>query len=116
MLLCKIEISLGEGFRLQAGIDIAFKGQNGLAGVFRRKVRLPVVKAGGVQVGKLIADTHQGFDLLRAKLTRNLNQLLRIIQQFRLCVARSGQLTLIIQRFRGRDENQHSQSLQENFR
>jgi hypothetical protein len=37
MLLGKIEIGFAKVFRLQAGIDIAFKRQNRLAGVCRVK-------------------------------------------------------------------------------
>lgn len=45
MLLGKIEIVFAEGFGLQAGVDITFKRQNRLAGIRRREIWLPVMKA-----------------------------------------------------------------------
>ncbi|MNP86443.1 hypothetical protein D3C76_1866850 [compost metagenome] len=65
MLLGKIKVSLAEGFRLQAGIDVAFEGQNRLACVRRREIRLPVVEAGGIKIRQLVADAHQGCNLRR---------------------------------------------------
>jgi hypothetical protein len=66
-MLGKIEIGFAEGFCLQAGIDIAFKRQNRLAGVFGVKW-VPVVKAGRVQIRQLVADAHQLADLRRREL------------------------------------------------
>ena len=48
MLLGKIEIVFAESFGLQAGVDITFKRQNRLAGILRREIWLPVMKASGV--------------------------------------------------------------------
>ena len=47
MLLGKIEIVFGEGFGLQASVDITFKRQNCLAGILRCEIWLPVMKASG---------------------------------------------------------------------
>ena len=54
MLLGKIEIVFAEGFGLQAGVDITFKRQNRLAGILRREIWLPVMKASGVDTRVLI--------------------------------------------------------------
>ena len=51
MLLGKIKIGFAEIFRLQAGVHIAFKRQNRLASVGRGEIRVPLVKAGRVQIG-----------------------------------------------------------------
>ena len=53
MSLGKIEIVFAEGFCLQSGINVAFKAKNGLARVLRREVRLPVMKAGRIQIRQL---------------------------------------------------------------
>ena len=46
MLLGEVKVVLGERLCLQASVDIAFKGEDRLAGILRRKVRVPVVEAG----------------------------------------------------------------------
>ena len=50
MLLGEVKVVLGERLCLQASVDIAFKGEDRLAGILRRKVRVPVVEAGGFAV------------------------------------------------------------------
>ena len=54
MLLGKIEIVFAEGFGLQAGVDITFKRQNRLAGILRREIWLPVMKASGVDTRQFV--------------------------------------------------------------
>lgn len=63
MLLGKIEIVFAEGFGLQAGVDITFKCQNRTAGILRREIWLPVMKASGVDTRQFVADAHQGANL-----------------------------------------------------
>ena len=99
MSLGKIEIVFAEGFCLQSGINVAFKSQNGLARVLRREVRLPVMKAGRIQIRQLIADAHQFADLWRREPARDADQLLGILQKFRLGVACCGQRALVVERF-----------------
>ena len=53
MLLGEVKVVLGERLCLQAGVDIALKGKDRLAGILRRKVRMPVVETGGVQIRSL---------------------------------------------------------------
>ena len=65
MLLGEVEIRFAEGLRLQTGVDVAFKRQNRLARILRRKIGLPAVEAFGIQVRQLIADTHKRSDLRR---------------------------------------------------
>jgi len=43
MLLGEIKIGLAEGLGLQTGIDIAFKGEQGLAGVVGGKASLSLI-------------------------------------------------------------------------
>ena len=76
MLLGKIEVGFTEVFRLQTGIDITFKRQNRLASVSRGEIRVPLVKAGRVKIGQLVADAHQRGDLRRRELARFTDQLL----------------------------------------
>ena len=99
MLLGKIKIGFAKIFRLQAGVHIAFKRQNRLASVGRGEIRVPLVKAGRVQIGQLVADAHQRGDLRRRELTRFADQLLRIVQQFRLGIAFGGERALVVERF-----------------
>ena len=40
MLLGEVKVVLGECLCLQASVDIAFKGEDRLAGILRRKVRV----------------------------------------------------------------------------
>ena len=56
--LGEVKVVLGERLCLQAGVDIALKGKDRLAGILRRKVRMPVVETGGVQIRQLVANAH----------------------------------------------------------
>ena len=99
MQLGKIEIGFAKSFYLQASVDVTFEGQQRLAGVGGREVRLPLMKTGGIQVGEFIADAHQRSDLRSRKLTRLVDQLLRVVQQFRLGITLSGERALVVERF-----------------
>ena len=99
MLLGKIEIGFAKIFRLQTGVDITFKRQNRLASVRRGEIRVPLVKAGRVKIGQLVADAHQRGDLRRREPTRFADQLLRVVQQFRLGIALGGERALVVERF-----------------
>ena len=65
MLLGKIEIRFAKGFGLQTGINVAFERQYRLTGILRGKVRMPVVKTGGVEIGQLIADALSAYGRYR---------------------------------------------------
>ena len=79
MLLGKIEIVFAEGFGLQAGVDITFKCQNRLAGILRREIWLPVMKASGVDTRQFVADAHQRANLRRRQFPRFMDQLLGVV-------------------------------------
>ncbi|MOA14985.1 hypothetical protein D3C78_1351210 [compost metagenome] len=99
MLLGEIKVIFAEVLRVQAGINVAFKRQQGLAGIVRGEFRLPVAKASGVQAGQFIADAHQLGDLYRRQSAADFDQLLRFIQQFRLGEAFGCQWAFVIKSF-----------------
>ncbi len=99
MLLGKIKVVFAKGFCLQAGIDVTFEGQNCLAGVGRGEVRVPVVETSGIKIRQLIADPHQAGNLRCRKLACLADQLLRVIQQFRLGITLGGEDALVVERF-----------------
>lgn len=99
MSLGEVKVVLSERLCLQAGVDIALKGEDRLAGILRRKVRVPVVETGGVQIRQLVADAHQLADLRRGQLTGDADKLLRILEEFGLGIASRCQRALIIERF-----------------
>ena len=82
--LGEVEVGLAEIFYGQTGVDVPLEGQQRLAGVGRREVRLPLGKAGGVEAGELVADLHQAGDLVRAQLTSPGDQCCGVVQQFGL--------------------------------
>lgn len=79
MLLSKIKIVFAKSFGLQAGVNITFKRQNRLAGIRRRKIWLPVIKASSVNTRQFVANAHQRANLQRRQFPRLINQLLEIV-------------------------------------
>ncbi|MNT45794.1 hypothetical protein D3C72_1823940 [compost metagenome] len=99
MLLGEVKIALAEVLCVQTGIDVAFESQQGLASIVWGELWLPVAKASGVQPGQFVADAHQFGDLYRRQLAADFDQLLRLVQQFRLSEAFCRQWAFVIKGF-----------------
>ena len=61
---------------IQAFVDIAIEGKQGLAGVLCRELRAPGSVAGHIELGKLVADGHECSHVLRCQLAQYGNQFL----------------------------------------
>ncbi|MOA57634.1 hypothetical protein D3C78_1818480 [compost metagenome] len=57
------------------------------------------MEAGGIQIRQFVADAHQLGNLRGRQLTRLTDQVLGMIQQFRLGIALGGKRALVVERF-----------------
>ncbi|MCY1409916.1 hypothetical protein D9M71_252750 [compost metagenome] len=107
MLLGEVEVGVNEIFGIEAGVDVALEGQQGLLGVVGGEVRVPAAVARGVEAGELVGQVHQLGDLRGAEFAQLLDQLLGMVEELRLGEARGHRRGFVVQGLGGGNHQQH---------